>query len=238
MAAGLVTLVLGLIIFFPARVAYHWFAPQSISLAGIEGSIWSGNAREAQASGIYLSDVVWRMRPLALFSGKLGFELKASPSGGFVECNVGLGIGGTVLLTNLKAALSLQELQQSTAIPGLDGKVNATFERLLLENGIPLAADGIMEVADLVAPMVLGSSIGGYRAEFFTQESGVMASVEDTDGVADLAGSLQISSDGSFQFIAQIAAKNNTPAILRQQMALLGSANERGQRELRLEGKL
>ncbi len=235
---GLVTLVLGLVIFFPARVAYHWFAPQSVSLAGIEGSIWSGSAREAQASGIYLRDVVWRMRPLALFSGKLGYELKASPSGGFVEGKVGLGIGGSVLLSDLKAALSLQELQQSTGIPGLNGKVNANFERLLLEDGIPLAADGVLEVADLVAPMILGSSIGGYRAEFFTQESGVMASVEDTNGIVDLAGSLQISSDGDYQFIAQLAAKNSTPAILRQQMALLGSANERGQRELRLEGKL
>ncbi|MDH3751514.1 MAG: type II secretion system protein N, partial [Gammaproteobacteria bacterium] len=96
----------------------------------------------------------------------------------------------------------------------------------------------VLEVADLVAPMVHRSSIGGYRAEFFTQDSGVMASVEDTDGVIDLAGSLQISSDRSYQFIAQLAPKNNTPASVRQQMTFLGSANERGQHELRLEGQL
>jgi hypothetical protein len=35
-----------------------------------------------------------------------------------------------------------------------------------------------------------------------------------------------------------LAPKNNTPANVRQQLQLLGSANERGQYELRLEGEL
>jgi hypothetical protein len=38
--------------------------------------------------------------------------------------------------------------------------------------------------------------------------------------------------------VAQLAAKNNTPANIKQQLQYLGSANERGQHELRLEGKL
>ena len=60
----------------------------------------------------------------------------------------------------------------------------------------------------------------------------------DTDGIIDLAGSLQISPDRSYQFIAQLAAKADTPASVKQQMQFLGSPNERGQHELRLEGQL
>ena len=37
--AGILTLVAGLIILFPARVAYNWIAPPGISLSGISGSI-------------------------------------------------------------------------------------------------------------------------------------------------------------------------------------------------------
>jgi general secretion pathway protein N len=238
LTAGLVTLFVGLIIFFPARVAYQWFAPETISLAGINGSIWSGSAREAQARGIYLRELVWRIQPLAFFTARLAHDIEASPGSGFVDANVGLGITGTVTISDLKAALSLQALQQSVGIPGLQGNVNAQFDRLVIEDGLPVAADGVLEVADLIAPSVYRASIGGYRAEFFTQEFGVMASVEDTDGILDLAGSLQISSDRNYQFIAQLAPKNDTPAILRRQMQFLGSANERGQHELRLEGKL
>jgi len=236
--AGLVTLFLGLLSFFPARVAYQWFAPPEISLAGIDGSIWSGSARETQANGIYLRDVEWSMRPLSLFAGKLAYAIEAKPSSGFVEGNIAVGIGGTVSFTDLRAALPLQSMQRLVGMPGISGEVNAQFDRLLLEDGIPVAAEGVLEVANLVAPRVHRASIGGYRAEFFTQESGVMASVEDTDGVIDLAGSLQISSDRSYQFIAKLAPKNSTPANLRQQMQFLGSADERGQHELRLEGQL
>jgi general secretion pathway protein N len=238
LAAGLVTLFLGLIVYFPARVAYQWFAPQAISFAGIEGTVWNGGARVAQANGVYLRDVTWRMRPLALATGKLSYAIEASPTSGFIEGNIGLGITGAITLTDLNAALSLQSLQRSIGMPGLSGKVNAQFVRVLLDGGLPVAAEGVLEVADLVAPLVHRASIGGYRAEFFTQESGVMASVEDTDGVIDLAGSLQISADHSYQFIALLAPRDDTPAELRQQMQFLGTANDRGQHELRLEGQL
>jgi general secretion pathway protein N len=236
--AGLATFVVALIIFFPARVAYRWFAPETISLAGIGGSLWNGTAREGQANGIYLRDIAWRIQPLKLLTGKLGIAVEATPPSGFVDANVALGLTGTVTLTGVKASMTLQSLQQAIGMTGLSGTVNAQFERLVIEAGLPIAADGVVEVADLLAPPVSRTSIGGYRAEFFTQESGVMASVEDTDGVIDLAGSLQISSDRSYQFIAQLAPKNNTPANVRQQMQFLGSANERGQHELRLEGEL
>jgi len=238
LTVGLVTLFLGLLVFFPARVAYRWVSPQALSLAGIDGSIWSGSAREAQASGIYLRNVTWRMRPLALFTGKLAYAIEASPTSGFVEGNIGLGVTGTITFTDLQAALSLQSMQQALDMPGLSGQLNVQFDRLALDDGIPVAADGVLEIANLVAPRVHRASIGGYRAEFFTQDSGVMASVEDTDGVIDLAGSLQVSRDRSYQFVAQLAPKNDTPANLMQQMQFLGSANERGQHELRLEGQL
>ena len=235
---GSITLLVGLLVFFPARVAYHWFAPETIAIAGINGSIWSGHARDARVSGVYVRDLRWRFRPLSLFTGKLAYAVEASPASGFVDALVGFGLSGTITLTDVKASLPLQALQQAVQLPGLSGKVNLQFERIKLDGDLPVAADGVLEVANLTVPLVYRSSIGGYRAEFFTQESGVMASVEDTDGVIDLAGSLQLSSDRSYQFIAQLAAKSNTPASVRQQMQFLGSANERGQHELRLEGQL
>jgi len=238
LTAGLVTLIIGIVIVFPARVAYRWFVPEIISLAGISGSIWSGSAREAQISGLYVRDLVWRMRPMTLFAGKLGYAIEASPSSGFVDGNVDLGVTGTITVTDLRASLSLQSMQQSVGIAGLRGNANVQFERLVIDDGFPASADGVLEVSDLIVPMVHRASIGGYRAEFFTQESGVMASVEDTDGVIDMAGSLQVSGDRSYQFIAQLAPKNNTPAGVRRQMQFLGSANDRGQHELRLEGQL
>ena len=86
--------------------------------------------------------------------------------------------------------------------------------------------------------MIHRGSIGGYLAEFFTQNTGVMASVEDTDGVVDLAGSLQIASDRTFRFTGLVAPKPGTPPNLLQQMQFLEGPNARGQYTLPIEGTL
>ena len=71
-AIGLLTFVTGVVLLFPARVAYHWFAPSTVQAGGLDGSIWSGSATEVTAAGLYLRDVRWRLKPMRLLTGKLG----------------------------------------------------------------------------------------------------------------------------------------------------------------------
>ncbi|MDJ0700867.1 MAG: type II secretion system protein N [Woeseiaceae bacterium] len=135
-------------------------------------------------------------------------------------------------------ALPLEAVAPAFNLAGVRGSASARFERIEIEEGLPVAADGLLTVADFTHPRIYRGSIGGYRAEFFTQNDGVVASVEDTDGSIDIAGSLQVNADRTYQFIAKLAPKQNTPASIRGQLQVLGSPDERGQRELRLEGVL
>lgn len=235
---GLVTLLIGLVAMFPARVAYHWVSPPGVAIAGIEGTIWSGRALEGQVAGVYLRDIGWRMRPLALFKGQLAYAVEADAASGFASANVALGVGGRAVLEDLTASLSLQALQQTMNMPGLDGAVSLQFDRLEFADGVPVAANGVLEVANLRAPIVHRSPLGGFRAEFFTQDTGIVASVEDVNAVVDLAGSLSLKADRTYQFIGQVAPTDDTPSELRDQMRFLGSPNERGNYEVRLEGQL
>jgi general secretion pathway protein N len=235
---GVITLLLGLLVTFPARVAHHWFTPAGVAISGIQGSIWRGHALEGEMGGIYVRNLNWRMRPWQLFTGELAYSVEADALSGFINGDVAIGVGGSASIRNLTASLSLQSVQSIVRMSGLDGTANLQFERLVFENGIPVAADGTLEVANLLAPLIHRSPVGGFRAEFFTQESGVMASVEDTDAIVDLAGSLSVSADRTYRFLAQVAPKSTTPEDLREQMRFLGTPNERGQYELRLEGQL
>ena len=237
-AVGLITLCVGLVTMFPARVAYQWFAPPGISLEGISGSIWSGRVARADIQGFYLQDISWRIKPLGLLRAKLAYALEAEPASGFINANAYFGVTGTIRLEDLQASLALQSVEQLAGVPGLRGNVNLQFERIVVADGLPVAANGELAVANLVAPLIHRGSIGGYRAEFFTQDTGVLASVVDTDGVVDIAGSFEIAADRSYQFLAQLAPKAETPDNLRSQMRFLGTPNDRGQYELRLEGQL
>lgn len=238
LAAAIVSFIAVLVASFPARVAYRWFAPASIKLNQIRGTVWSGSADAAEAAGFYLQDVTWAFRPLRLLSGKLAYGISASPALGFIDTGMEVGVTGDIAFTNLRGSLPLRLAEQASGMQGLRGEANIRMERLRLRDGIPVAADGEVVISGLVAPLIYRDSIGGYRAEFFTQNSGVVASLEDTDGVVDLAGSVQIAPDGTYQFTALLAPKATTPASLRQQMQFLGTANARGQYEMRLEGRL
>jgi hypothetical protein len=223
---------------FPARIAYHWAAPAQIHLSGIRGTVWRGHADALVTNGVFFRDVRWSIRPLRLLTGSATYRVEASPVAGFVEGDVGIGISGTLTASDLAASLPLEMFAKSLNIRGLQGSASLQFEQIRLRDGVPVAAAGILQVNNLIAPRLSRDSIGGYRAEFFTQNDGISASVEDTDGVVDLAGSLQVAEDGSYRFLGQVVAKPQTPATLQQQMQYLGSANERGQREIRIEGSL
>ena len=233
---GAATLIVGLIAMFPARVAYQWASAPLVSMRGIEGTVWSGRASEFTTNGVYLSNLTWRIKPFHLFIGKASFVISGTPVSGFLDGEISIGFGGKVSLQNLAASLPLQMIESAANIPGLRGNASLQFERLELVGGRPAALDGTIDVANLVVPMLSRGSLGGYRAEFFTENKGIIASVEDTDGVIDLAGSLQVDLAGTYAFLGKVRAKPNTPDSVTRQLRYLPPADESGQHELRLEG--
>jgi hypothetical protein len=235
---GVAILILGLIVMFPARVVVNSFATSGVAIRGIQGTVWTGSIREASADGIYLSNIEWHLKPLGLFGGRLSYRVTATLVSGFVETDLSIGFGGAVGLSNLNAALPLNLFASAAGVRGLSGSASLTFERLKIVDGLAVVADGTVQIVDLVVPIVGRESLGGYKADFFTQDNGITASIEDTDGVIDLAGSLQVRDDRTFEFIGQVVAKPETPQNIRQQLQFLPSGNEQGQKELRLEGVL
>ncbi len=239
LAAGLLAFLAGVVILFPARIAYRWFIPTEVTLAGIEGSIWNGRADHSSIHGVYVRNLDWTIHPLLLLTGRVSGSGTGELVSGFIEGRFTLTAGGRILLQDISASLALSALSGALEMPRLDGTANLRFNRVDIRDGLPVAANGTLEVANLLAPTIYPrAAIGGYRAEFFTQENGIAASVEDTDGVVDVAGSLTVSRDRNFVFLATIAPKPGADEGLRNQMRMLGSPDARGYYEMRIEGML
>lgn len=236
---GLLTFLVGALLFFPARVAYHWFAPADVQLSGMHGSVWHGGASEGSVRGIYLRELQWQIRPASLLRASLAYAIKSKLAAGFVETDLALSASGNIVLTALSASLPLSELQSVSGIPGLQGALSAEFSELRIADGLPIGAAGRIRIARLTVPFVFRDALGDFVAEIQTRDGGIVASLEDVAAVFDLAGSLQLSGDRSFQLLGQIGITANTPASLRQFLgASLGAADARGQHEFRLEGTL
>ncbi|HEX2138297.1 MAG TPA: type II secretion system protein N, partial [Woeseiaceae bacterium] len=159
-AIGAAVFLAGLVVLFPARVAYHWVAPEAVRLAGIDGTIWSGSAEEAALGDFYAGAVGWRLQPLALFTGKIGYAVTATPVGGSFASAIAIAPGGTVHFSDLDARLPIAALGGEAALAGTDGRVALQFGSLVLEDGYPVRAAGAAEVTDLVLSALSPSPLG------------------------------------------------------------------------------
>lgn len=236
--AGVLTLILALIISFPARIAYTWFATPAVSLSGIAGSVWRGQASEGAIAGIYLTNLRWRFQPVALFRGEAAFAISAQPVSGFFDGIVGLGAGGSVRLSNVSATLPMRSLERLGGLGGIDGDIRVQMEHVVLEQGMPVDATGVIDITNLVVRQIAASSLGDYRATVETDGQTIRSIVQDTSGVIDISGTIELSPDRSYSFIGFIAARPEAPAAVNDQLQYLGSADAQGRRSFRLDGEL
>ncbi|NCF50656.1 type II secretion system protein GspN [Gammaproteobacteria bacterium] len=235
---GVLTLALGLLIVFPARIAYQLFAPQAVKLAGISGSVWNGSAGEAAANRVYLRDLRWQIRPSQLLTGALAYTVTAKPSSGTVTANVSVGLAGGVTVTDLRAALPLQTLRSVLKNPGLAGSLTVQLDELTADSTGPKTAAGWFEIADLVDPRLHRESLGDYRADISSDGSGILVAIEDSDGDIDIDAQLRLAPDLSYQFVALLAPKASTPPNLRQFMQRLPFADDGVNRIYQFEGRM
>lgn len=236
--AGLLVFLVVLLVTFPARVAYRWFSPPDLQLSGISGSIWSGTATEGLAGGAYIRDISWRLQPMALFTGKLAFTTSSKPASGTMVTDVAVGLGGILSLANLSGSVPLDLVHPALQQNGINGDLSLRFDKLVIENGLPVAADGEVTVANLYAPDLSAGILGDFRAIFQTTDRGISGSIDDVSGVLDVSGVITISTDRNYSLIGEVAARPAAPPSIEQQLRFLGSADERGLRPFRFEGQL
>lgn len=236
--AGLATLVVGLVVAFPARLAWRWVEAPGVSLQGISGTIWTGHAREASAGGLYLTDVRWRFQPLALFGGRLEYGISAAPLTGFVEADVAVSPGGAIRLQDVAAQLPVAALDPFIEVAGLAGDVDLRIARLVFEDGLPVEAEGTIALTALVIRPLAASPLGDYEAKIGTVDGVIRGAVADASGVLEVSGNLELHPDRSYLFTGLIATRPGAPAAVDQQLQYLGSADAEGRRSFRLEGRL
>lgn len=237
-AVGAAALVAALVVTFPARIAYQWFAPDELTLSGISGSVWNGAAAQGSVAGLFLSDISWRFRPLSLAGLKVGYAVAARVPSGFVESDVAFGAGGRVHFNELAAAVSLSSLASLLPDGGIEGDFSLQLDVLVLEGGFPTRVDGTVGISGLILRALSPTALGNYRAVLQTEDGRVSAALEDVSGVLDLSGNLVLERNRAYSFAGKVAATAEAPAAVNEQLRYLGSPDAEGRREFRFEGSL
>ena len=235
---GLIVFLVVMVVTFPARVAYTWFAPAELQLSGIEGSIWNGSAAEGFAAGAYIQNINWQLKPMALMSGNLAYQTSSNLASGSMISEVAVGMSGELTLSNLTGNLPLDLVHPAFQQNGIRGDISLQFDSVVISNGMPSTVVGSVTIADFFVPDLSTSTLGDFTADFHSMDGIVVGSVKGADSVIDVIGTISLNPDRSYAFIGTVAPTSATPASIVNQLVFLGSANEYGQHDFRFEGQL
>ncbi len=238
--AALVYLLL-LLAWAPASLL-GWALPrvtqQAVTLGEPQGTVWHGSAADLQVQGAgrmqQLGRVEWRLRPLDLFAGRLGFRLGLSGAGIDAGAILRAGMQGTEL-REVRAELPatrLGEFSPDFALWQPRGRLALEAERLALANQ---GAEGkaTLHWRDAASGRV-SQPLGSYRADLEGTDQGVAIKLSTESGALVLQGSGVWNAKAGLNFFGLARPTPASRGELEGLLSLMGPAQADGSRAIRI----
>ena len=230
---------------FPAGTALRWLAPPEVAFAGVAGTLWSGSAASCSVNGFTAEAVRWRVRPAALFLGRISANVEARIPDGFVSGNV-TASPSSVQFSELRAATSLPALVGVLPVRGMRGQATVALDLLVLENGWPATAVGELKLAGLeTLPLISDGSgayvpLGDYTVSFVPAADGRLAATfVDNGGPLEVGGTASLDASRAYVIDALIEPRVGAPEMLVEGLRIMtAEPDAEGRRHLNLSGSL
>jgi general secretion pathway protein N len=189
----LATYLVSLLALFPASLAWRLAEPGlelpfALDLGTPSGRIWSGRAGAVTVNNHDIGSVVWRWRPGALLTGRLGLALEWRSGADAVQGQLRLGrayaevsgVRGTVGASRLQAWFKLPVL--------LDGPIDLDIARIRWSADAGFeAAEGALLWADAAGGLPRAMPLGQYRADLEAVDGALGTRIESAPGAALVA---------------------------------------------------
>ena len=230
---------------FPASTALRWLAPPGVTFAGVEGTLWSGNAASGTVAGFATEGLRWRVQPWSLLFGRVAGNIEARIPDGFVSTNVA-ATPSRVRFSDLRAGTSVPALAGVLPVPGIRGQMSAALESLELENAWPSNVVGELKLVGLeAAPFIPNGTgelltLGDYTATFIAApERELAARFVDDGGPLEVSGTVKVDAGRAYTLDALIEARAGAPEALVEGLEIMtAEPDAEGRRRLTMTGSL
>jgi len=251
LCSGIVFTLLWLIVMAPARLLIEPAARAGILLGTLEGSIWSGSAKQLIIKRhdiqYSLTDVHWDFSPLDLLLGALCFSAAADPSAGirssgFLVGKICMQANGVTTVSDLSIELPAATLVRSENIR-LQGIIllevatlalrrdrrfeNFSAQGRWIEAGAAIVADFQRVSIKLGDIAITGHHLSSNQIEFVLTSNGLERIGErKSDMMINLR--FQLGLDGAWQFSGMIKPEDGMNSETRQWLAVLTEPDKAG----------
>lgn len=233
-AAGALALLVGVVATFPARLAFSWFAPPEVDAWGVEGTVWRGRVASLVLREQNLGALSWQARPVRVALLQPAWDLEMRRADGYARGRLGFALFGRRLtISDLDASLALGTLPQAIVPTGVAGQARISLERLVLEQGWPVAIVGRAAVSELELPGVI-MALGPFEFLFPDGSDPLLAEIRSTGGPLEVDGRVELPARGRWRFSADLAPGDNPPRELVDGLQFVGEDIGNGRRRLTL----
>lgn len=241
--AGLISLLLGLIIYLPAPVAAGWVQSQvpGLRLTGVSGSVFAGRMQYASLNDVTLENVSWQLSPGSLLLGRANVKLKTATDTGHISGDFSRNIFGQTYVQNLNGSASISWLG------GFAGYRFLPMDGLLTLHDLDASIKGqkithgegkvSLENANwlLIKPAIV---FGDFTAAVSSDGETNAIKILNSEGPLKADGGAQLTNNNRYQANLRVRARAGADKRLIKLLTQLGKADAQGWYHISERGSL
>jgi general secretion pathway protein N len=237
-AAGVAAFVVFLVAMMPATQLARRL-PTGIALAGVGGTIWSGQARSLTVQGRALGAFRWSCRPWRLLLLQWSCHATLAPPGGEVSGELRGDFGDEIVGEEIAGRLPISLFEGIATPRGWTGELELDISELRLVARRPAAASGTLYLRSLRAPGPGGQALGDFElvvGEGTVGGAALNGRLRDLGGPLHVRGAIELAADGSYLLTGDAAPGPGAGPAIFDTLGFLGPPDSQGRRPFTIEG--
>ena len=247
-ATGLIAYTGFMVATLPAAFVWQMLPTgNKVSLSGLSGTLWSGQARQIIINHypevIQLPSLSWYWQPSALFTGSITADIHMGNLSSALEGQgtISYGFDG-ITLSNIQADTSASWLASLSPqqLPGsLSGNISLTADHMTIQQGRCIDLDGTIQLTGSQFSSAFGSiDLGNTQASLECQNSKLLANLNQESSAIETQATLTLARNGHYALSGTLSKGKEPNKKLEQGLKLLGSPDADGRYPLKLEGRI
>jgi general secretion pathway protein N len=239
-AAGVAAFLVCLVAMVPATQLTSRL-PSGIALAGVGGTIWSGQARTLAVNGRPLGALRWSCRPWRLLVLEWSCTVGLKPPGGEVTGDLSGDFGQEIVGHALRGRVPISTFEGIATPRGWTGDLELDVAEIRLVGRRPAAASGTLFLRALRAPGAAGQVLGDFElvvGEGTVGSDSLNGRLRDLGGPLRVRGSIELDARGRYLLTGEAAPGPGAGPAIFDTLGFLGAPDSQGRRPFTIEGSL
>ncbi len=234
---GCLTFIISLLAFIPASIASK-VLPEHIVAQGYHGNIWEGTASSLKINNVDVGTVSWQIHSSCFLLFKLCADIDQRHTD--INSTFLLKARSATELHDVKAAGNTAMLSGLFGQYGItpSGSFEADLPKVEFSNDKVESIEGHLQFSSLVLNGVLRIAMGNVDSVFEPKQDHTHIQVSNNQGHVDLAGSVQLFTDMSYEVDMKIRHNDKSSEAVKNGMQYVGKAQSDGSVRLKQSGKL